>query len=174
MDKRIPRLIVFAGLPGVGKTTLAKCLAEASNTVYLRIDTIEQAILRSTLKISSAEDAGYEAAYNVAKDNLYLGHDVVADSVNPIEITRHAWEMVAQQCNVPFFQVEVICSDITEHRTRVQNRRADIKNHSMPTWADVQNRDYDEWTTDRIVIDTADRSIDDAYCELRERMNLLA
>lgn len=174
MDKKIPKLIVFAGLPGAGKTTLARRLAEASNTVYLRIDTIEQAMLRSTLNISSAEDAGYEAAYNVAKDNLYLGHDVVADSVNPIEITRQAWEMVAQQCDAQFIQVEVICSNIIEHRTRVENRCADIKNHSMPTWGDVQNRDYDEWTTDRIVIDTADKSIDDAYSELREKIHPLA
>lgn len=37
-------LIVFSGLPGTGKTTLARDLASRAGAVYLRVDTIEQAI----------------------------------------------------------------------------------------------------------------------------------
>ena len=37
-------LYIFSGLPGSGKTALAKALAEKTASVYLRIDTIEQAI----------------------------------------------------------------------------------------------------------------------------------
>ncbi len=37
-------LIVFSGLPGTGKTTIANDLAAMTSAVYLRIDTIEQAI----------------------------------------------------------------------------------------------------------------------------------
>jgi len=40
-------LIVFAGLPGTGKTTLARALSQAVQASCLRIDTIEQA-LRNT------------------------------------------------------------------------------------------------------------------------------
>ena len=177
MDRKapkLPKLIALAGLPGVGKTTLAQRLAKARNMVYLRIDTIEQAMARSTLKISPAEDAGYEVAYHVAQDNLYLGHDVVADSVNPAQVTRNAWAMIAQQCNAQFIQIEFVCSDMTEHRRRVENRRADIENHQMPTWGEVQRRTYDDWATDRIVIDTANKSIDEAYSELLEQINSLA
>ena len=36
-------LIVFSGLPGTGKTTIAKALAAATAAVYLRVDTIEHA-----------------------------------------------------------------------------------------------------------------------------------
>ncbi|EEQ16447.1 Uncharacterised protein [Yersinia frederiksenii] len=37
-------LIIFSGLPGTGKSTIAHLLAERLKAVYLRIDTIEQAI----------------------------------------------------------------------------------------------------------------------------------
>ena len=37
-------LIIIGGLPGVGKTTLAKAAAREWEAVYLRVDTIEQAL----------------------------------------------------------------------------------------------------------------------------------
>lgn len=40
-------LIVMGGLPGTGKTTLARLLAARIGAVHLRVDTIEQAIVRS-------------------------------------------------------------------------------------------------------------------------------
>lgn len=40
-------LIVIGGLPGTGKTTLARLLASRIGAVHLRIDTIEQACVHS-------------------------------------------------------------------------------------------------------------------------------
>jgi predicted kinase len=37
-------LIIFGGLPGTGKTTIARALAHQIGAVHLRIDSIEQAI----------------------------------------------------------------------------------------------------------------------------------
>src|SRR5215469_14314987 len=75
-----PRPIVFAGLPGVGKTTLSLELARQIGAVYVRIDSIEQALRETGLITGSWEDFGYRIAYAVAGDN---GRSVVADSVNP-------------------------------------------------------------------------------------------
>ena len=85
---RPPSLFIFAGLPGTGKTTLARLLARDLGATYLRIDAIEQALRDERGDLFGPE--GYVVAYRVAADNLQLGMSVVADSVNPIAVTRRA------------------------------------------------------------------------------------
>jgi len=159
-------LIIFAGLPGTGKTTLATELALSMGATYVRIDTIEQAMVRSSLRINSAEDAGYLVGYSVAEDNLKIGRTVIADSVNPIDITRSAWLKVAKNAERPSVEVEVICSDLDKHRHRVETRVSDIDGLVVPTWQEVLYREYRAWTRDRIVIDTADKSLHQSLDEL--------
>jgi len=91
---------------------------------------------------------------------------VVADSVNPLAITRDAWIGVAKTAGAPFIEIEVICSDTVEHRRRVEARNADISGHSLPTWPDVVDREYEPWTRPPLVIDTATRSIEQAVEEV--------
>lgn len=162
-------LIVFGGLPGTGKSTLSRRLAGHLSAVYLRIDSIEQGLRNSFAAIDDIADAGYRAAYGVAKDNLALGHRVVADSVNPIEITRAAWRAVANDADVAIVEVEVVCSDTVEHRSRVERRTSDIPDLALPDWATVAGRDYEPWQPD-IVIDTAGRSVEDGLAELIARL----
>jgi predicted kinase len=54
-------LVVFAGLPGSGKSVLARGVADAIGATYLRIDTIEAAIV-STLMPVARIVAGLPAA----------------------------------------------------------------------------------------------------------------
>src|ERR1051325_22211 len=82
-------LYIFGGLPGTGKTTLAKRLAHSQQAVHLRVDTIEQSLRELGYLINGPE--GYVIAYGLAEDNLRAGLRVAADSVNPLEVTRPAW-----------------------------------------------------------------------------------
>jgi predicted kinase len=159
-------LIVLGGLPGVGKTTIARVFSRAASAVHVRIDSIEEAIRQSGVAISSLDDAGYRAAYAVAGDNLRLGHVVVADSVNPLPITRAAWVDVARRAGTPVIEVEIRCSDRAEHRRRVERRLMDGE-QSDPVWQDVLERDYRPWPTAALVIDTAKTTSDDAVSYLR-------
>jgi len=83
-------LIILGGLPGTGKTTIARELARQLGAVHVRIDSIEEAILDSGVLSSPINHAGYHVGYAVAADNLRIGRTVIADSVNPIPLSRDA------------------------------------------------------------------------------------
>ena len=53
-------LIVFSGLPGVGKTGIARELARTIGAVHLRIDSIEQALRRAGYRGESEGYAGLD------------------------------------------------------------------------------------------------------------------
>ncbi len=108
-----PMLIVLSGLPGVGKTTIARELARSLAAVYLRIDSIEQARRNGGLTVWGE---GYAVAQAVAADNLRAGRIVVADCVNPWPLTRDDWRAVGERIGVPVVEVEFVCSDRAEHR----------------------------------------------------------
>ncbi len=159
-------LIILAGLPGSGKSTLGRELARRLSATYLRIDTMEQAIVRSSLGVATAEEAGYLAGYAVAVDNLRLGRTVIADSVNSIGLSRAGWHDTAAEAGCESIDVEIICSDPVEHRHRVETRTTDIKGLNQPTWQDVVDRDYEPWDEDHVVIDTAGRPVSECVDEL--------
>lgn len=166
-------LIVLAGLPGTGKTTVAQELAFRLRAIHLRIDSIEQAIRDSSACPAPVElaDAGYRSAYAIAGDNLRLGQTVIADSVNPIALTRDAWMDVGTRAGVRVIEVEIICSDVAEHRRRVETRAPTVAGLKLPTWAEVERRDYHPWTRHRLVIDTATHRPDDAAAMIITTIN---
>lgn len=159
-----PTLYLFAGLPGTGKTTLARALAQHLGACHLRIDTIEQG-LRELCHLD-VQGEGYRLACRIAADNLRLGQSVVADMCNPIELTRDEWETVARDLSLPWRHIEVVCTDRVEHRRRIDTRTNDIAGLHLPDWAAVQQREYHAWTRARIVIDTAHTSPEAALADL--------
>ncbi|MDM0075114.1 AAA family ATPase [Variovorax sp. J2P1-59] len=147
-------LIVLGGLPGTGKTAMARELVARLPSAYLRIDTIEAALMNMSA-LGDVGPAGYVLAYELAKSNLALGMTVVADCVNPLSVTREAWRAVAAGASSGLLEIEVVCSDPVEHRRRVESREADIPGLTLPTWEAVLRHEYEAWTTGRLVIDSA-------------------
>ncbi len=163
-------LIILGGLPGTGKTTIACALAQRLQAVHVRVDTIEQALRSCDVLKADVGPAGYFAAYGVVEDNLRVGRIVIADSVNSLKIIRDAWRAIGKAASVGVAEVEVVCSDKTEHRRRVETRTADINGHRLPTWQDVVDGDYEKWDRERIVVDTTLKSVDGAVADLAGRL----
>jgi predicted kinase len=150
-----PLIIAFAGLPGVGKSTLARETALRKEAVWLRVDTIEAAIVTSGLPLSFETGlAAYIAVQNVAADQLRLGRNVVIDAVNGVEPAREMWRDLARDHRAKLFFIEVVCSDKAEHRRRVESRGAHAHPLPLPTWSEVVEREYAPWSEPILTVDS--------------------
>jgi predicted kinase len=148
-------LVVFAGLPGSGKSVLSRGVADAIGATYLRIDSIESAIATALTPFRD-NPVGYVVAERVAADQLVAGRDVVADAVNGVAPARAGWVALADRTGAALRFVEVLCSDAAEHRRRVEARGPEMPGQGVPSWEQVQRRRYEPWPPEqsgRLVID---------------------
>ncbi len=66
---------------------------------------------------------------------------------------------IALSVEVPCLDIEVVCSNPSVHRERVENRTADIAGLALPDWQAVINRDYQPWDRERLILDSATLSV---------------
>lgn len=158
----MPYLYIFGGLPACGKTSVATALARETGACQ-RIDTLEQALIRVGLCAADKLDGkGYEIACELARDQLANGVSVIADCVNPLDLTREWWRSIAGSVPCVALEVEFVCSDAVLHRTRAENRVCDITDMVQPDWEAIQQRKYEVRAGDHCTVDTARLSISEA------------
>lgn len=154
------RLIVLAGLPASGKSSIARELARRTGAVWLRIDSMDQAIWSSETAPRDLQDWTYRAAQAVAADNLSVGRDVIADCVNDWQVARDGWAQSAARAGAQVLWLEIACSDPAEHRRRVEARTSDIAGLVLPDWDAVAGRDYHPWDREHLTIDTSHKTLE--------------
>jgi predicted kinase len=142
-------------------------LARATRAAYLRVDTIETTIVRTTELTHPVGVVGYAVAFSLAAEQLRLGLDVIAECVNPLKVTRDAWLGVAEQAGVGLLEVELVCSDESAHRHRVATREVDIPDLPLPSWEKIQAREYEPWDRDHLVVDTAAVDVNSAVATIQ-------
>ena len=150
----MPVLAVFAGLPGVGKSTLAGQVAVALPAAVLAVDTADHALLRRGVNLET--QTAHEMVAALAEDQLRLGHSVIIDAVNQTRQIRQLWVELAERAAVALRVVEVICSDDAEHRRRVEARFRNRDHDGIPDWVRVLERqaEYEPYLGPRLVVDT--------------------
>ena len=149
-------LIVVGGLPGVGKTTVAREVARQLPAAHLRIDTFEVALVRlGLLPAGDVSAQGYELALAAADTCLRAGTDVVVDAVFDVAAARRPFRELGAGLGVPVHWLRLVCTDRAEHRRRVTDRVADLPGHVVPSWPAVEGRRVDRWHERHTVVDTA-------------------
>ena len=144
-------LILLSGLPGVGKSSLARASCAGGRAVHLRIDAIEAAVMASALRPAadhpdSLGDVGYRVAAAQAEELSAGGHVVLGDAANAVPEARAAWGPAA-------LVVEVICSDPAAHEARIRRRHAEEP--GTPDWEAVRARRWEPWDRPVLRLDTA-------------------
>jgi len=147
-------LAVFAGLPGVGKSTLAGQVAVALPAAVLSVDTVDYTLTRYGVALETIPAHGVVAA--LAEDQLRIGHRVIIDGVNQTRQIRQLWTDLAERMDVPLRVVEVVCGDDAEHRRRVEARFAKRDHDGIPDWVRVLEKqtEYEPYIGPRLVVDT--------------------
>src|SRR5690242_8009883 len=96
------KLIVFAGLPGAGKSRLAEAVARELGCPVFTKDWLEAALLASDLSPTGQSTpatgyAGYELLYTLSRRQLQLGQSAILDSVATYESIRQRWRGLAHE-----------------------------------------------------------------------------
>jgi predicted kinase len=150
-------LIVIAGLPGAGKSTLALDLGQALGCAVLGVDQAEAAMwLAGVSRSGPTHHAAYLVVGALAAEQLALGHHVIVDAVNGPEEARAQWRELAAQTEAELRFIVVECSNDDVFRTRLAHRIRHIEGFPEPTWQGVLERrlTFPPWTDDRLTIDS--------------------
>jgi len=111
--------------------------------------------------------AGYCVAYALAEENLMLGRVVIADSVNPISLTRDAWRNVALRAGVKIVEALVVCSNPRKHELRISSRPVGTRGSF---WTEVRGRQFEAADQNAVVVDTADQSVEQCVAMLENAL----
>lgn len=157
-NSRLPQtLIILSGLPGCGKTTLARLLVEELQQPILTIDDVVDAIPAHLTRHAERfwEDMVH-ILLHLADCQLAWGHSVIVDSVFmgiDETQTQHRWSdrlrayEIAQRRGVNFRPIYLYISDETVWHERLAQRARLFPNAPVATWTqvDVQRRYFQPW-----------------------------
>lgn len=156
-DVRVPLLVVTAGLPGSGKSTIAEIMAGRLKAPVISVDPIEAAILRAGIDDDQPTGlAAYLVAETMAEHVLQSGHPVIVDAVNAVEPARLQWKGLADRCGVALRIIETVCMNEELHRERLLKRSGLVPAHAV----EQSIEDYAEWkgacaALPRVTLDTS-------------------
>ncbi len=170
------KMIIFTGLPGTGKSTLAEMVGRQLGIPVFAKDWLEASLILSGL--GSNDDlkrlgfAGYELLTVLAERQFMLNQSVILDSVASTQNIRSKWLQLARQYGAERRVIECICSDVSVHRARLKDRRRKIPGWHELEWADIEKVKgyYPVWEGERLVLDMVDPLDENilkarSYCE---------
>ncbi|MFN8410816.1 MAG: ATP-binding protein [Anaerolineales bacterium] len=155
-------LIIFSGLPGVGKTTLAEKLARTFRWPLLKIDDV----IGNVPENPGIEfwDSKVDVLLDLVNTQLALGLDVIVDSVFMNMDRQHA-QKLAQKYQSRFLPIYVFVSDDKVWQERVEKRRNEMNDQNVATWENIQHQreHFSPWQSNTALFIDSLNSVDQNF-----------
>lgn len=165
MDR--PRLIVFCGLSGVGKSTASEYVADACAAERYRSDEVRKELFEDPTYGAAETERTYDALLNRARRELEDGNTVVLDATFSSEQYRAAAADLAERTDADCTFVHVTCRDEVVER-RMKARSDTVSDATFETYLQQKER-FDPITRDHVEIDNSG-STDELEAALEEAL----
>jgi predicted kinase len=165
-------LILFAGLPGSGKTTLARMVARELRLPLLAKDRVQRVLRDRELALENTGD-GYHIILDQADEQLALGVSLILDAVFPLHHFRLVASDIADRHHARLAAIYCYCSDDRLWRERMEQRVQYVPDWKMATWADVVRvrSYYEPWGENALLIDSLNPPEDNFAAVIRHIQN---
>lgn len=152
-------MVVFSGLPGTGKSTLAERVARTMRAPAFSGDWLMGGLKPAHAVLAKLDRSEYDAAWfgllsTLVRRQLMLDQSAVVDDV--VSDGQFAlWRDIAEQFSARLSLVECICSDETVHRARIEGRVRGIPGWHEVGWDHVERMraEMPPLTADRLIVD---------------------
>ncbi len=116
-----PTLLLLSGLPGSGKTFLARKLSGASTLIHISSDVVRRRLYPIRRYTQDENHIVHSVCREIADRALHAGKSVVIDSTNLIDEYRAAYQDIASRNSARFGVAVINCPDNVA-RARLRRR----------------------------------------------------
>ncbi|MBI4167810.1 MAG: AAA family ATPase [Candidatus Aenigmarchaeota archaeon] len=146
-------LIIVCGLPGTGKTTIAKALSQRIGATLLRTDVIRKEMLSENTYTEKERDSVYENMLIMADEKLRSGEDCILDGTFYKKSLRAGAKRIAENNKSGFHIVECLLHEDVVKR-RITPRKNDESKADFSIFLKLR-KTFEPITEKHIVIDTS-------------------
>ena len=146
-------IVLICGLPGVGKTTIAKNLAPLIDAVILSTDKIRKELIPNPTYTKEERKLIYDVMVLIAAYLQNSGTNIILDATFNKEDFRNK---VKQRIRVPrdeFFIIECVCPEDIIF-SRIKNRKEDYSDADISIYKKMK-KIYEPVKVDHITVDTS-------------------